>query len=59
MGGRNDDIDGSDGDEKEDDERHLRMLQGITGMSTDAFGGKNLSNLYGLISMDFTDQPSQ
>ncbi|KAK5776405.1 U3 small nucleolar RNA-associated protein 14 [Gossypium arboreum] len=44
KGSLNDDVDASDGDEEEDDERHLRMLQGVTGMSTDAFGGKKKRN---------------
>ncbi|OMO81947.1 Small-subunit processome, Utp14 [Corchorus olitorius] len=35
---------GSDGVEEEDDGRHLRMLQGITGMSSDAFEGKKKKN---------------
>ncbi|KAK8497530.1 hypothetical protein V6N13_002934 [Hibiscus sabdariffa] len=34
----------SDDDENDDGERHLRMLQGITGMSTDAFGDKTKRN---------------
>ncbi|XWS36163.1 hypothetical protein CRYUN_Cryun20dG0061400 [Craigia yunnanensis] len=40
KGNRIEDVDGSDGVEEEDDQRHLRMLQGITGMSSDAFEGK-------------------
>ncbi|OMO63866.1 Small-subunit processome, Utp14 [Corchorus capsularis] len=35
---------GSEGVEEEDDGRHLRMLQGITGMSSDAFEGKKKKN---------------
>ncbi|KAK6260255.1 hypothetical protein QQP08_003937 [Theobroma cacao] len=38
------DLDDSDGVEEEDDGRHLRMLQGITGMSNDAFEGKKKKN---------------
>ncbi|KAK8975179.1 hypothetical protein V6N11_058224 [Hibiscus sabdariffa] len=37
-------VDGNEGSGNEDDERHLRMLQGITGMSTDAFGDKKKRN---------------
>ncbi|XVF74910.1 hypothetical protein PTKIN_Ptkin13bG0148200 [Pterospermum kingtungense] len=37
KGNQNEDVDGSDGVDEEYDERHLRMLQGITGMSSDAF----------------------
>lgn len=32
--------------EDEDDERHLRMLEGITGMPTTAFEGNILSKLF-------------
>lgn len=52
------DLDDSDGVEEEDDGRHLRMLQGITGMSNDAFEGKTLWNIHRRISMRFTDKPS-
>ncbi|XVE77607.1 hypothetical protein DITRI_Ditri13aG0076700 [Diplodiscus trichospermus] len=38
------DADGSDGLEDEDDQRHLRMLQGITGMSSEAFESKKKKN---------------
>ncbi|XVF80962.1 hypothetical protein PTKIN_Ptkin15bG0117800 [Pterospermum kingtungense] len=44
KGNQNEDVDGSDGVEEEDDQRHLRMLQGITGMSSDAFEGKKKKN---------------
>ncbi|XP_022757960.1 uncharacterized protein C57A7.06 isoform X2 [Durio zibethinus] len=44
KGTQNEDVDGSDGVEEEDDERHLRMLQGITGMSSDAFERKKKKN---------------
>ncbi|KAK8718117.1 hypothetical protein V6N13_045363 [Hibiscus sabdariffa] len=37
-------VNGNEGSGNEDDERHLRMLQGITGMSTDAFGDKKKRN---------------
>ncbi|XWS46633.1 hypothetical protein CRYUN_Cryun14cG0085400 [Craigia yunnanensis] len=44
KGNQIEDVDGSDGVEEEDDQRHLRMLQGITGMSSDAFEGKKKKN---------------
>ncbi|XWS31739.1 hypothetical protein CRYUN_Cryun23aG0101600 [Craigia yunnanensis] len=44
KGTRNEDVDGSDGVEDADDERNLRMLQGITGMSSDSFEGKKRKN---------------
>ncbi|GLT43191.1 hypothetical protein SLA2020_171610 [Shorea laevis] len=34
----------SDGVEEEDEEKHARMLQGITGMPREAFGGKKKKN---------------
>ena len=58
KGNQIDDVDCSDGVEEEDDQRHLRMLQGITGMSSDAFEGKTLLNLHCWICKGFTDQPS-
>ncbi|XWS42426.1 hypothetical protein CRYUN_Cryun16bG0013200 [Craigia yunnanensis] len=42
KGNQIEDVDGSDGVEEEDDQRHLRMLQGITGMSSDAFEVQDL-----------------
>lgn len=58
KGNQNEDVDGSDGVEEEDDQRHLRMLQGITGMPSDVFEGKTLWNLHCWISMKFADRPS-